>query len=118
MRDVNPATVERQLMELSVALDTAQVDLAALDEAAVRAKQSYEVAFARALLTAQGSNADSRKAAATLAVESQALDADIAAAKVRAAKEKVGVLRTRIDVGRTIASSLRTSYEMAGRGAA
>ena len=43
-----------RLAELSRLLDAATVEVAVLDEEAVRAKQAFEVASARAYLTAEG----------------------------------------------------------------
>lgn len=105
------------LARLSRQLDETVRELAALDDAAVRARARFSSEYARAFLTADGSM-DVRKHTATLATADRALDADIADAKVRAAKEQIRAIQTRIDVGRSYGAAVRAEIALGQPGAA
>lgn len=98
-----------RLAELSKLLDKATDDIATLDEEAVRAKQLYEVAYARAFLDAIGSM-DLRRQIATYETREQNLTMELAQAKVRAIKERIRTLGTQIEVGRSLASAHKNQY--------
>jgi hypothetical protein len=101
--------IER-LQECSRLLDAAQPDLAEFDEAAVRAKQAYEVAYARAYLKAEGS-IEARKAEAVIVTAGEALEAELCAAKVRACRERIRTLGAQLDVGRTLSAAIRSQFQ-------
>lgn len=98
-----------RLAELSRLLDKATDEIALLDEEAVRAKQLYEVAYARAFLDAIGSM-ELRKQIATYETREQNLTMELAQAKVRALKERIRTLGTQIEVGRSLASAHKNQY--------
>lgn len=98
-----------RLAELSRLLDKATDDVAVIDEEAVRAKQTYEVTYARAFLDAAGSM-DLRKQVATYETQNESLQAELAAAKLRALKERIRTLGTQIEVGRSLASAHKNQY--------
>jgi hypothetical protein len=98
-----------RLAELSKLLDKATDDIAVLDEEAVRAKQLYEVAYARAFLDAIGSM-DLRRQIATYETREENLTMELAQAKVRAVKERIRTLGTQIEVGRSLASAHKNQY--------
>lgn len=98
-----------RLAELSKLLDKATDEIAILDEEAVRAKQLYEVAYARAFLDAIGSM-DLRRQIATYETREQNLTMELAQAKVRAIKERIRTLGTQIEVGRSLASAHKNQY--------
>ena len=100
--------VER-LSELSLMLDAATLEVAELDENAVRAKQAYEVAYAKAYLTSEGS-IEARKAQATIQCSDLTLNAELTAAKHRACKERIRTLGTQIEVGRSLNSAVRSQF--------
>lgn len=103
------AEVLDRLSECSRLLDKAQQDLADLDEAAVRAKQAFEVSWARAYLKAEGS-IEARKATAVLQAADLALASDLAAAKHRACRERIRTLGVQIEVGRSLNSAVRSQF--------
>lgn len=115
---MNPSLLEEQIAALCRELEKAQDQLSAADLEAVHAKHEYEVAFARALLGSSGTNAEVRKADATHMTEALALRAEVAAAKVRAAKGHVDVIGRRLDAGRSLLSSAKQSWAASGIGAA
>ena len=98
-----------RLAELSRLLDAATVEVAVLDEEAVRAKQAHEVASARAYLTAEGS-IEARKATAVLQGADLALASDLAAAKHRACRERINTLRSQLSIGQTLSAAVRTQF--------
>ncbi len=105
----NQLEIVKRLSELSRLLDAATVEVAELDEAAVVAKQSHEVAYARAFLAADGP-VDARKALATVSVFDDALAMELAAAKHRACRERIRTLGVQIEVGRTLSAATRSQF--------
>ena len=104
------AEVLERLSECSRLLDKAQQELAELDEAAVRAKQAFEVSWARAYLKAEGS-IEARKAEAVLVTAGECLEAELCAAKVRACRERIRTLGAQLDVGRTLSAAIRSQFQ-------
>lgn len=104
-----------RLSELARMLDAKTQEIARLDEDAVRAKSRFEVAFARSFLTTTGA-VDVRKQSAVLATETVKLDAEIAEAKVRAAREAIRTLRDQLDVGRSLNAAVRAEFAASGVG--
>lgn len=101
--------VVKVLAQLGRDLDAKQVEIARLDDAAVRARSRYEVTFARKFLTAEGS-VDVRKYTATEQCAELKLDAEIADQVLRAARESIRVLRDRLDIGRSLNSAIRSEW--------
>lgn len=104
-----PTDVVLQLSGLARDLDAKTAEIARLDEDAVRAKSRFEVQFARTFLTTAGSM-DLRKQTAVLETSDAKLDAEIAEAKVRAARESIRTLRDRLDVGRSLNAAVRAEF--------
>ena len=106
-----PSQVEivLRLSELSRLLDKATEDIAVLDEEAVKAKVIAEVAEARAYLEADGS-IEARKSQATVKVADLILDAELAAAKHRACRERIRTLGVQIEVGRSLSAATRSQF--------
>ena len=98
-----------RLSELSTLLDKATDEIAVLDEDAVKAKQIAEVAEARAYLQAEGS-IEARKAQAKVQVEDLVLQADLAAAKHRACRERIRTLGVQIEVHRSLGAAIRNQF--------
>ena len=98
-----------RLAELSRMLDAATSEAAVLDEEAVRAKASYEVAFARAFIENAGSM-DLRKQISAFETREQSLEMELAAMRLRACKERIRTLHTQIEVGRSLASAHKAQF--------
>ena len=105
----NQLEIVKRLSELSKLLDAATDDIAALDEAAVVAKQANEVAYARAFLAADGPM-DARKAQAVIVTADAALAMELAAAKHRACRERIRTLGVQIEVGRSLSSAVKAQF--------
>lgn len=104
-----------RLAELSRMLDAATTEIAQLDEAAVRAKARYQVAYARSFLTETGAM-DVRKQSAVLACEAHWLDYEIGEQKVRACKERIRTIRDQIEIGRSLNSAIKAEWTASGVG--
>lgn len=102
-----------QLAELSRMLDEAVSDLQAADLAAVHARHAYVKGFAKAFLGADGPM-DVRKQLAVVATGDEWLAAEVADAGVRALRERIKALHTRIDVGRSLGAAYRAEISLAG----
>lgn len=107
--------IVKRLSELSRLLDAATVEVAELDEAAVRAKAVYEVEQARAFLAADGAM-DARKAQATVKVADYWLAVELAQAQHRACKERINTLRSQLSIGQTLSTAIRTGFSAEGAG--
>jgi hypothetical protein len=101
--------VVRRLAELSRMLDAATEEIARLDEAAVRAKGRYQVAFARAFLGQESGSVDARKQTAVLECKDHWLDAEIAEQQVRC-RERIRTIRDQIEVGRSLNSAIKAEW--------
>jgi limonene-1,2-epoxide hydrolase len=99
-----------ELANLGRQLDAKQVEIRDLDDAAVRARSRYEVAYARAFIAVTGAEG-LRKQTAILATETQKLDVEIADQVLRAARESIRVLRDRLDIGRSLNSAIRSEWQ-------
>ena len=107
--------VIKRLAEVSRLLDAATDEIAILDEAAVRAKQEFEVGYARAFIEAEGS-VDLRKHVATVATAGERLAYELAYAQHRACKERMNTLRNQLSTGQTVSAALRHQFSAEGTG--
>jgi phage shock protein A len=107
-----PTTHEviHRLAELSRMLDAATVEVAELDETAVRAKGAYQVGYARSFLGQDSGTVDARKQRAVIECEGLWLEAELAEQQVRACRERIRTLREQIDVGRSLNSAVRAEW--------
>lgn len=103
------ADVVLELSRIARDLDAKTAEIARLDEEAVRSRSRFEVQFARSFLSTDGS-VDFRKQSAVLATSDAKLDAEIAEAKVRAARESIRTMRDRLEVGRSLNAAVRAEF--------
>ena len=94
--------IGRELDELSHAI-------ARLDETCVVAWSEHRKAYARAYINGTGSIED-RKQAAVLGVEDLRVAAESADQVLRAARERIRVLRDRLEIGRSISAARRAEF--------
>jgi len=111
----NQSEVVKRLSELSRMLDAATEEIAALDDQSVRAKGSYEVAYARSFLESNGSM-DVRRQEAILACSDLRLAMEISEAQVRAIKERINTLRSQISIGQSLSAAIRQQFSAEGVG--
>lgn len=99
----------RELQDLSDRLDVIEME-------AVHAKEAHTVAFAKAFLSAKGSNNDARKQQALLDTATERLTMDIALATVGAMKNQIATLKVRIEIGRSAAALVRAEASLLNTG--
>lgn len=111
--DITPNSAVLELARLSRQLDELGFKLRPAEIEAVRKRHEHSVAYAKAIISADGTNAEIRKAQATLATEKLALAADLAEAELRILRSDIrDVLSGRIDVGRSVVGVLRAEAQV------
>lgn len=110
--DINE--VSRLLLELGRRLQDVDDGLGEYEKDYVTKAELYSVAHAQAFLKERQSDSPQYvcKAVADIACHEEKLAMDLAKVMVRAQKRKIEILRERIGVGRTAASSLRAELEL------
>src|SRR5699024_12847752 len=98
-------------------LDHLSREVAEQDEAVVRAYSEHRKAYAEAFTTGNGSVKD-REQAAVLACEPLKLEAELAEQMLRATKERIKVLRDRLEIGRSVNAAIRAQFTTEGIGQA
>ena len=113
MSDITPTTAVLELAKLSRQLDELGFKLRNAEIEAVRKRHMHSVAYAKAIIAADGPNAEIRKAQARLATEESSLAADLAEAELRILRSDIrDVLGGRIDVGRSVVGVLRAEAQV------
>lgn len=107
-----------QLARLGRELDRVKAELNDADLAAVRAREVFKVAEAKATVSSEGSSADLRKADTVLRTHDERLAAETADAIVRGLVREMTAIRVRIDVGRTLGAGIRSETALGGYGGA
>lgn len=110
MSEFTPNEAVLHLTALAREVDTRTRELNEADLTAVKAKHAFEIAWAKSILTVEASNADSRKARATLATEAELQAVRDADYHVQALKRLLDALRIRIDVGRSALAAKRSEW--------
>lgn len=112
---MSTAKISDDLDQLSRELDDKTRQYAAEEQKAVEAKRDLEVAYARAYLSEDNTGpVEAKTQRARLQTAEERYTAELMAAQVRATKEVIRTLNTRIDVGRTLASTTRAEMQMTG----
>ncbi len=107
--DITPTSAMQEMTRLSRQLDFEGAKIRALVLDAVRKRHAYTIGFAKALVSADGSNAEIRKAQATLATEALLLDAVLAEAELDILRSNIrDILHRRLDVGRSVFSFVKS----------
>lgn len=98
-----------ELSKIGRELDDLSHEIARLDRACVLARSEYRKAYARRYLNLEGS-VETRKQQSTLDAEAELLEAEIADQLHRAARERIRVLRDRLEIGRSIGAARRSEF--------
>jgi len=107
--DITPASALQEMARISRQLDFEGSKIRGLVLDAVRKRHTYTVNFAKALVSADGSNAEIRKAQATLATEQDLLAAVLAEAELDIVRSDIrDILHRRVDVGRSVFSFVKS----------
>lgn len=105
----NQIEIVKRLSQLSRLLDEATDEIARADEEAVKAKQAFEVAYARAFINSEGS-VDMRKHLATVTTQVQRLEYELAFQKHRAVRERINTIRSQLSIGQTLSAAIRSQF--------
>jgi len=109
MTDITPTSAMQEMTRVSRQLDAEGSKIRGLVLDAVRKRHQYTIAFAKALVSADGSNAEIRKAQATLETETELLAAVLAEAELDIVKSDIrDILHRRLDVGRSVFSFVKS----------
>ena len=107
--DITPTSAMQEMSRLSRQLDAEGSKIRGLVLDAVRKRHAYTIAYAEALVLADGSNAEIRKAQATLATEAKLLAAVLAEAELDIVRSDIrDILHRRLDVGRSVFSFVKS----------
>ncbi len=112
---MNAADIIANLGALSWELTQQLAEYQRLNVTAAKARQTYKVAYASALLRGEGPM-EARKAAATVATADWLLACEIAEAEFDNIRAELRVTGQRLDSGRTIASTIRSDQFASGAG--
>lgn len=107
---LTPSQVAAALQAIGKELDGMPDLIKALDDAEVRAQHAAKQAYRKAFMEAQGAM-DLRKVIADDAAASLQLEADLAGVQLRAARTQLGVLRDRLEVGRSVGTLVKLEYQ-------
>lgn len=111
-----PLQVIQQLGHLASEMDRLTKALREAEYAAAHASADANVAEARAFLYSTGP-VEQRKATAKVEVADKALASELADVEVRCLRRELDAVRTRIEVGRTYAATVRTELTSLGNAA-
>lgn len=106
---LTPSQVAEVLSTIGRELDQMPELIETLDDAEVRAQHAAKQAYRRAFMEAQGAM-DLRKVVADEAASGLQLDADLAGVQLRAARTQLGVLRDRLEIGRSIGTLVKLEW--------
>jgi hypothetical protein len=116
--DITPTQVALELLKLSRELADATADLEKLEEDAVRLRTLHDRLYDQAVLQANEDEmltaGDTRKAWARSETHQARLDAGVADAKVRARRTLIDTLKTRVTIGQSVATALRSELDLEG----
>ena len=111
--DITPTSAMREMARLSRQLDFEGSKIRELVSDSVRKRHAYTIAYAKALVSADGSNAEIRKAQATLATDQILLAAVLAEAELDIVRSNIrDILKQRVDVGRSVFSFVKSEAAM------
>jgi hypothetical protein len=115
--DITPTQVAQDLLTLGRELATLTADLEQVEREAVESEEAYTLAFSKATLIAGERglrSADLRKAQALKDTTTERLAAKVAEAKVKARRSQIDTLKTRVTIGQSVATALRSELDLEG----
>ena len=116
MIELNPVEIEERIRQTADSISKGVRVLDTTYREYLTAARLFDAAWARALIDSHGSNADTRKADATLATISQREARDTADAKYRYARGRADALDNELRAWQSVGTSIRMQYSVAGRG--
>jgi hypothetical protein len=105
--------VAQQLANLGRELDVTVEQIQVADLDATRKRGAFDLAYSKAFVKAEGSM-DLRKHLAVIDTYDQRMEADVADALVRHLRRRIDAISKRIEVGRSIGTTVRAEVSLAG----
>ncbi|RAV17541.1 hypothetical protein DQP57_00510 [Mycobacterium colombiense] len=115
MSDWNPATVEAAIHECSQRIANGVMKADAAYRKFLDSDHAYDLAFARAYLDADGP-AHAKKYMAEIATEAERKARNVADAAYKLMDRNMKAIQSELDALRSIGTSVRQAYAVAGRG--
>ncbi len=116
--DLSPTQVSLELLKLGRKLAEATKVLEQFEEEAVKLSDAYATAMEQAVLRANEepnlTAGGTRKAWAFVRTQPERIAARLAEAKVRARKQLIDTLKTRVTIGQSVATALRSELDLEG----
>jgi hypothetical protein len=109
VQDLTPATIVTTLMSIAKAIEDTTSEIAELDAVATTARANLKREYARAFLTAEGSN-DIRRYTAELNTTELNFQTELAEQVLRSARDTIRMLRDRLEVGRSLSAIMRMEW--------
>jgi hypothetical protein len=109
MQDLTPATITNTLMVIARSIEDTTTEISRLDNVATLARATYKREYARAFLSAEGSN-DVKRYTAELATADLNLETELAEQVLRGARDSIRMLRDRLEVGRSLSAIMRMEW--------
>lgn len=109
-QQISPAEVEGEILRLSALLETVTEAQADLGMNAGEAEVAYKVAYAKAMLRADGDTAKDREAQATIWTEAELRGRKISEAMHSVNVEQCRTIRAQLDALRTLAANARAQH--------
>lgn len=106
---LTPSKVAEVLSLIGKELDAMPDLIESLDDAEVRAQHAAKQQYRRTFLETQGAM-DLRKVTADEAAAELQLEADLAGVQLRAARTQLGVLRDRLEIGRSVGTLVKLEW--------
>ena len=104
---VHLTRLAEELRKLVADIDTAEIE-------AVNAREDFTLALSKAFLSAEGAM-DMRKHHSVVATHVERIAAELADARVRGLRRWISCVDTRIDIGRSMGTTLRSEISLTGR---
>lgn len=116
--NLTPTQVAVELLALGRGLADAVDDLDDIEKDVEEKAEAYTMANAKALIQSRQQhdlpNAELQKAWAAMQTSDERLAWNVAKAVVRARKARIDVLKTRVTIGQSVATALRTEMDLDG----
>jgi hypothetical protein len=104
---VHLTRLAEELRKLVTDIDTAEIE-------AVNAREDFTLALSKAFLSAEGAM-DMRKHRSVVATHVERIAAELADARVRGLRRWINCMNARIDIGRSMGTTLRSEISLTGR---
>ena len=111
---MTPNDVVLHLTRLAEELRRLVAEIDVVEHEAVGAREDYTLALSKAFLAAEGAM-DMRKHRSVVATHVERIAAELGEARVRGLRRSIDSVKVRIDIGRSMGTTLRSEISLTGR---